>query len=177
MIYINETINIFEGKQTLNTIEDCLFTENNSTDENVGGVIYINNFGNNLSFIRSNFTNNYGANGAAINLISSQTKSLMEIIDCIFFENNSTELGGAIYFQTLSGNTSILRSNFINNYASNGAAIYTFSSQSNSLMEIADCTFFENNSTYNGGAIFFDTITGNTSIVRTILQIIMRFLF
>ena len=82
------------------------------------------------------------------------------IEDCLF-ENNKL----AIYMQ-IYGNTSIIRSNFSNNFASYGGAIYLFTSEENSLLEIADCGFIENNSTNYGGAIYIE-IYGNTSIIRS----------
>ena len=145
-------------------IADCAFNEKNST--NNGGLIYIDTQGN-TSIIRCNFSNNFASSyGGAIYLMNSQSNAWFVITDCAFIENNSTYYGGAIYMNTY-GNTSIMRSNFSNNFviSNGGGAIYLVNSQSNSLFEITDCAF-ENGLTNFGGAIYMDTY-GNTSIIRS----------
>ena len=119
----------------------------------------------NTAIIRNNFSNNFASYGGAILLLNSQSNALFEIADCAFIENNSTNYGGAVYMETY-GNTSIIRSHFSNNFGSFGGAILLLSSQSNTIFEITDCAFVENNSTTNGGAIDMDTY-GNTSIIRS----------
>ena len=147
---------------SLTKMIDCFFKEDNSI--NSGGVIYMEKAGN-TSIIRSVFSNNFASIGGAIMLLSSLSNSLLEIVECAFEENNSTSAGGAIYLKTI-GNTSIIRTNFSNNLASsNGGALFVITSQLNSLLEIIDCVFLENNSTNSGGAIYLKWV-GNTSLIR-----------
>ena len=148
MIYLTNLNSYIDGINSKNYIEDCLF-ENNQI------AIYMDTYGN-TSIIRSNFSNNFASDGCAMYLVTSQSNTLLEISDCAFIENDSTNNGGAIYMDTY-GNTSIIRSNFSNNVASSyRSAIYLVTSQSNALFVITDCAFIENNSTYYGGAIDMD---------------------
>ena len=156
---------ILFGHSQLNSliqIADCVFLENNSTT--YGGAIYMEIFGNAL-LLRSNFSNNFADAEAPIYLFSSLSNSMMNVIDCIFFENNSTTFGGAIYMEK-SGNTSIFRTEFRKNLAESGAAIYVFNSQPNSIIKIVECDFSENNSTSTGGVISMK-IFGNISILKS----------
>ena len=135
-------------------IIECAFEENNSTS--VGGAIYLKMIGN-TSIIRTNFSNNLAlANGGALFVITSQLNSLLEIVDCILLENNSTSSGGAIYLKMI-GNTSLIRTNFSNNSASFCGAIDITISLVNSLREIMNCFFRENNSSNYGGVIYMET--------------------
>ena len=53
--------------------------------------------------------------------------------------------------------TTLIRgSNFSTNVAISGAALYLYNSQVNSICEISDCFFNDNNSTLNGGAIYME---------------------
>ena len=157
MIYLTNLNSVIDGINIKNYIEDCLF-------ENNQNAIYMNNYGN-TSIIRSNFSNNLGSFGGAIYLVTSQLNAFFEIENCAFIENISTDYGGSIYMKQY-GNTSIIRSNFSNNFASYGGAIILYFLRLNAFFEIADCAFIENNSTNSGGAIYMDTY-GNTSIIRS----------
>ena len=142
-------------------IDECVFNENNAS--NYAGTIYMESFGN-ISISKSNFSNNFAiSGGAAVYLVNSQLNSIIKIANCVFIENNSPTVGGAIYQQNI-GNSLIFRSNFSYNSARLGGAIYLYSSQSDSLLEITNCDLIENNST-NGGAIYIQYY-GNTSLTR-----------
>ena len=159
-LYVSNSVS-----NSITEITECIFIENNATTS--AGAIYIDNFGN-ISIIHCNFFKNVAASAAAICLGSSETNSMFKIIDSVFIENNSPFLGGAIYMQNY-GKTSINRSNFSNNFATSGAAIYFLKSNSDSMLEILDCAFIENNSTMNGGAIYMRN-SGNSSIMRSIFK-------
>ena len=118
----------------------------------------------NLSIIKSNFSKNFAFFGASIYLLNSQQNSLLTINDCVFKENQSPNFGGSLYIENY-GNLSINSSIFSKNLADFGAAIYLFNSHMNSLLEIGDSVFMENNSTKSGGAFFMKTF-GNTLIHR-----------
>ena len=143
-------------------ITDSVFIENNST--NYGGAIYMKGFGNS-SIIRTNFSKNFAPFGPAIYLSSSQSNVFLQIMDSLFFTNNCTNYGGAIYMEILS-NTSIIRSSFSKNLALYGAAIYLYNSQPFFILSIIDCTFTENNSSSQGGAIYLEKF-GNFSLIRS----------
>lgn len=68
---------------------------------------------------------------------------MLQIIGCVFFENNSTTKGGAIYMET-NGNSSITKTIFFDKFAENGGTIYLKESQS-FMMEITWCDLTENN--------------------------------
>ena len=53
---------------------------------------------------------------------------------------------------------SIYLSHFSNNYGDYGGALYLSNSQSNSMIQIMSSNFTNNNSTFYGGAIYFDQI-------------------
>ena len=167
--YGGGAICIFNSQSnSLLTIVNSRFTQNNSTNY-YGGAIYLEQFGN-FSINSSNFSNNYAYyGGGAIYLMNSQSNSMFKIVHSLFTDNSSPNYGGAIYF-VLLGNISINSSNFTNNSAFNrgGGAIYLFSSQLNSTLQItqiANCVFFENNSTTGGGAIYLDQL-GNISLTE-----------
>ena len=119
----------------------------------------------NTSIIRSNFSNNFASSdGGAIYLLNSRSGAFLQIADCAFIENNSTESGGATYIEKY-GDISIIRSDFSNNFATSfGGSIYLLNSRSGNLLQIADCFFIENNSTESGGAIYIEK-NGNISII------------
>ena len=146
-------------------IFNSIFADNKSPYY-YGGAIYFVEMGN-ISIHASNFSNNYDFyRGGAIYSFNSQSNFLFQIFGSIFTENNSTYYGGAIYLEQFE-NISIYSSNFSNNYASyGGGAIYAFKSQTDSIFQltkITDSVFFENNSTSEGGGIYFDQL-GNISL-------------
>ena len=96
---------------------------------------------------------------------NSKSYSKLEITDCVFNDNNSTLSGGAIYME-LYGNISIFRSKFLHNFVIDaGGALFFFNCQPNSLLEIMECDFIENNSTYSGGALYMEQF-GNVLIAK-----------
>ena len=143
------------------SIEDCLFDENNAKSSGSLGVIYLGNFGGNITIIRSNFSKNNLSRGAVIYLLSSLQNSALLIQDCLFVENNASDVGGAIGFDSVGGNITIMRSNFSKNFdLSSGAAICVLSSPQNSALLIQDCSFVENNASEYGGSIYLESIGG-----------------
>ena len=141
-------------------ITECIFIENNSTN---GGSVYMEKYATLIS--KSSFANNFAQYGGAIFFAESLTVSIDQITDCVFFENNSTALGAAIYIESNS-NTSMIRNIFSNNLANYGGAILLSTSQSNSLLIVSDCLFIENYAKISAGALFMD-VHGNAVIIRS----------
>ena len=133
-------------------INSCIFFENNSTQEGkAGGVLYFVKFGN-ASVIQSNFSRNFVNYSGMIFADSPIINSLMNIINCIFNENNAIFGGGAIFLSSFR-NIFISGSNFTKNWAFAGSALY-FSDSQNSIIQINDCVFSENNSSNSWGTVF-----------------------
>ena len=140
---------------------DCVFSENNSTSS--GGAIYMGQLKNRI-LIRSNFSKNLASNGGAFVLFDAQPNFFLEVLDCLFIENNSTSSsggGGAFYIQNFR-DMSIIRNTFSRNTAGFGGAVYLSTQQVNSILNIKDCVIIENNSTIYGA--LYLKIYGNTSI-------------
>ena len=133
-------------------ISDCLFVENNSSSN--GATIYFENFGYVLQK-GTIFQKILQIMDLLFMCSNSKSYSKLEITDCVFNDNNATLSGGAIYME-LYGNISI-RSKFLHNsVVDGGAALFFFNCQPNSLLEITECDFIENNSTYSGGAFYME---------------------
>ena len=105
--------------------------------------------------------------GATVQRISEvmapQWCYLLQIEQTVIIESNSTTSGGVRYMQNF-GKPVIIKSNFSNNLANFGAVFYLIT-QSNSLFQIVECVFIQNNSTNSGGAVYMKSII-NILIVR-----------
>jgi predicted outer membrane repeat protein len=118
------------------------------------GALIIANFSR-VRISNSNFINNYGSDGAGINIKMSNPL----IIGCNFTNNYSTNSGGAIYhtdnlYPLPAHYPRIINSTFIHNYGSQGGAINYLG-----YMYLVG-NIFSHNSSYNGGAINFSGIDG-----------------
>ena len=158
MIHINN----YEDITSANTIIDCNFANIESSHyEGWGEVInsYYNMFniincnfenitggaingGENCHIEKCNFTNCYNEyEDYPVSTINMETGC---IIDSCNFKNCFSNYGGAI-----SGGGTILNSNFYNNIAKNGGAIYNYKNN----LSIINCNFI-NNIANDGGAIY-----------------------
>ena len=124
--------------------------------------------GGNITLMRSNFSKNFDlSRGAAIGVLSSPQNSALLIQDCSFVENNASDIGGAIYLESIGGIIMMMRSNFSKNFDfSSGAAIYLLSSLQNSEFFFEDCIFFGNQANISGGAIYLEALYGNIKLLR-----------
>jgi predicted outer membrane repeat protein len=153
---------VYSGWTSDLNVDDCLFYNNSgsgSNDERGGGAIDINQ--GTLTVTDSEFTDNVGINGGAINALQSSLK-----ITGTLFENNSTcdatkdnqipvpkanlrGFGGAIYVDLASrpqdgnGIVKIDDSQFVDNDASNGGAMYVYNNSNDSLF-VTDSDFIGN---------------------------------
>ena len=95
-------------------------------------------------------TNATGAVTGSGGAINSLTDSIYQVTNCKFENNSSNNVGGAISANRNRSSSYILNSEFSGNTAKAGGAIYVFASSSTT---VTSCTFQENESTSNGGAI------------------------
>jgi len=128
-----------------------------------GGAIYITE-GGSSTLNHVVFRDNYNlSNGGAI-----LNRGTLIIDDDSVFENNSAELGGALFNAGGSDKTtSIYNTQFIGNNASDGGgAIYNLGPDS--FVQIGSVEFKDNWTWFNGGAIYTDS--GEMRIVNSLLQ-------
>jgi predicted outer membrane repeat protein len=154
---------ILVGAKSSLDLNNCIFENNQaniSTYSSYGGAIYVQS-GCNVSIVSSNFTNNAAIRaGSAIYFASNNN---VTISDSKFRGNSGNNVftdGGAIYISS-SCIMSIEGSEFINNMAKNGAAIYMAIGVKD--VEIKDTDFIGNNATNEGGAIYI--VTDYNSII------------
>ena len=119
---------------------------------NKASIFKINN---NARVILQNiiFINGNASDGGAIYVDSG---SSFEIINCTFSNNFASYNGGAIFLATdsFTSQSVIINSNFTNNVALNGGAIYAGAS----ALAISLSDFSHNNASSNGGSLFIDGI-------------------
>lgn len=155
-----------------NLIQNCTFKDNVAAN---GAAIFIaENYGDTLLY-NNTFNNNTATNGGAVFFTSNKKHGQ---IDNNYFINNKATNGGAIYIHGTTGyatfnnnifinnraeivggaieskeniNINLIKSNFINNHASYGGAIY-------GDIIIDNCKFSNNSANY-GGATYYGKIS------------------
>lgn len=161
--HVNITNSIFENNQALDTggainfaiqsigsqLINCNFTNNTAS---TGGAIKIINT--DILIRNCKFTSNIATSGGAINLRDSKVR----LENSTFISNSVTNNGGAIYNDlsntSTTGYLNISSSNFIDNNAVNGGAIY-----SKNILNIKNSNFTNNQATNNGGVIYSSNTT------------------
>ena len=161
------------SKGTIARLENVVFEGNTATQE--GGAISLYGTGSSLGNVtgctfRGNRALDYGA---GIYMYQSHLTS-MSITTTTFVDNKCDDLdvsyGGAIYFDTVTGNTVVVKdSHFLNNWAMDGGALRFQESSISSV--VFSSSLFENNvASSNGGALsLFDTtvdLIHNCTFVR-----------
>lgn len=157
-------------------IDSCLFQENtNALGDGYGTGIF--NWQCNMLLSNCQFLNNVGGNGVGIYNDNRDHGKLVEIVNCLFEGNSSTDYGGTAIFNWKADHL-IDNCVFLNNQApSSGAAIYNSDSTdftvTNTLFEghtgnyaaaianygldcrgvFDNCTFRNNVATNGGGAV------------------------
>ena len=145
------------------TVTNCNFTNNNTAD--YGGAFYFSSSGN---VTNCNFINGSSYYGGAVFWIGNDGR----ISDCNFTGNTAIRRGGAVHWgdtetesesqsdYTKAKNGIITRSNFINNTAAQGGAVFWFANDG----KITDnCYFKDNNATGEGGAVYWKGKNGYIS--------------
>ena len=136
-----------------------------------GGVCVWNNTGT-TTFDQSTFSNNRTRNNASDvlnyggamfidNAVVGVTSSTFTSNICSNTRSSATPKGGAVYVYdgTFNATNSIFTSNVVTNTGSKGGAVFNDMADVN----IASCTFTTNAAGRNGGAIFTNQSTANTS--------------
>ena len=146
-IFINNNITNFGGALYISggLVNHCEFYNNSALSQ--GGAIIIED--GNITIANSLFENNQAGSGGAIFTVRAE---FSQIINCTFNNNTATSLGGAIYVRNDCPYFTIKDSNFTNNTANNGGAIY---------IQIPDTvinnSIFNNNTARNlGGAVYMN---------------------
>ena len=141
-----------------------------SFDDNgayTGGAVYVGSKSNDIQILYSNFTNNYAkggntSNGGAIGLKANNLK----VEESLFLFNTAEGSGGAIYAGGNGSDNKITRSVFDHNTAGRyGGAIDWLAKAS----EISYSNFTNNNAIY-GGAIYLNGVSGNSLINYVIFE-------
>ena len=130
--------------------ENCIFENNLAND---GGAIFlVSGYFDSANRLEGNvFTNNTARNnGGAIYF--DITNVTLNVYSCSFSDNIAYENGGAIFKSSL-GNFNIGGDVFTHNIAENGGAIHW--EGDNSIRNIFECDFIDNQANANGGAINF----------------------
>ena len=130
--------------------ENCIFENNLAND---GGAIFlVSGYFDSTNRLEGNvFTNNTARNnGGAIYF--DITDVTLNVYSCSFSDNIAYENGGAIFKSSL-GNFNIGGDVFTHNIAENGGAIHW--EGDNSIRNIFECDFIDNQANANGGAINF----------------------
>ncbi|WP_458406148.1 Ig-like domain repeat protein, partial [Methanobrevibacter sp.] len=154
---VGGAININQNTRT--NIEDTVFSAG-SINYGTGSAIHFNGDGNNV-FTNVTFENNvatskysyYGYVGGTVS-IKSNSNTIFE--DCKFINNtvdSSTGRGGAVYLMdNANGNIDFKNTEFINNSATNGGALYVGYKWYNT--EITGSKFINNSADEYGGAAY-----------------------
>ena len=145
-------------------VTNCNFTDNKATDfGSRAGAVYFSQFS---RLINCNFTDNqaYGDGGAVYFASSCDA-----VINCNFADNQASGLGGAVYFY---GAGNVTNCNFTGNNATNGSAIYFYTTSSTKT--VSNSRFLNNRAnaedlevTKNDNAITI-TFTGNNNLLNAI---------
>ena len=126
------------------TITGCNFTSNSGT---IGGAVRTRGT---LAITNSHFINNTATtgNGGACSIYSWNVITNGATTNNCYFENNTAKTdGGAVYSL---GTYTVTSSNFTNNSAANGGAVYS----TGAALTINTNSKFANNSAVNGGAVY-----------------------
>ncbi|MEM7101727.1 MAG: HYR domain-containing protein [Bacteroidota bacterium] len=165
-------------------IRDCVFEGNTASTGNVsstgGAILMLGNSGATIrpTIIGCTFQNNFvGNDGAAISMTPSGSTSLLatKIDSCTFFNNESTDRGGAVWYRIIQGISAVKISNstFQSNIAGGqGGGVFaraSFDAVANDT--IVNCIFSQNQSTGTssvndgeGGGLF---MRGSQTATRT----------
>lgn len=168
------------GKGTL-LVKNCIFT--NNTAFSSGGVMYngtavVGSFSN-CTFQDNNVTEPPAGGFTNISISGSggafaMRSSIFTFTSCVFKNNSSTGMGGAVWGGTAHSFTNCT---FYGNASQYGGAIYRMNGTTNSNMQIVNCTFSGNTASIAGRAIVVGghmpvtTNAYNISLINTIIGI------
>lgn len=98
------------------------------------------------------FENNSAEVGGAIFASSGWPGSSVRLEDCSFLRNDGSR-GGALYVDSCAS-LDALRCEFSENHAGEGGAIFAETAEGYGMLALVECRFVENVAGYTGGAIF-----------------------
>ncbi|MBP3791637.1 MAG: right-handed parallel beta-helix repeat-containing protein [Methanobrevibacter sp.] len=150
-------INLGSNEVIAVLIDNCTFADINSTSR--GGAIYGATVKGKLTVKNSNFYNiDSGSWGAITIATSSQADGLTVDISGSNFENNKANNGAALYLR--AANVNIVDSTFVNNTAANApGAIYLY----NATATIDNCIISNNTAGAKGVAISTTPVSGSVT--------------
>ena len=152
MIYSHRAVATLWGAD--NILSDLVISNGNSY---VGGGINYNIYDYSFEVNNCKFVNNKAKYGGAIGRPDASYSGFNTIADCKFIGNTATEDGGAIF--NIEPSSDFVHSLFVNNTASNGAAI------ASAYGLIYRCVI-SNNTAYNmGGAVYDHSVSVVNSLI------------
>ncbi len=141
-------LNVGLCSQYFTYVNDTMFWNNSAIGNGYGGGIYTTH---NLSVHNCIFLSNWGYQGGAIfSLGSDEPHSILAYVRGSFFRNNSGIDGGAIY---TTNNLTIVKSNFTENIAEEGAAIFIAGSLTEKIYLNMQHVHLYNNVAREGGSL------------------------
>jgi parallel beta-helix repeat protein len=161
---------VFEKQAAHVTLDNDIISDNTSTSW--GGAVAGNDTGNSMTITNSTLSGNTAGNaGGALYLDESTSVS----IDSSTFSNNTGGMtnsgrgGGALYFNTINGPTTISNSTFTGNTggtSGDGGAMYFDELESLTISNTA----VTGNSAGPGGGIYIDEASGDISITGSTIS-------
>ncbi len=143
-------------------LERCRFDYNFSVDS--AGAIYAISTGS-LSLSGCEFVDNHSVNLGGAVLFQSGMGNL-HVLNTLFEGNASTAAVGGALVGILSGNISLIHSEFVDNSAVNGAGALLYTSAASSLIE--HCRFVGNSQPVGPGGAIYEFSNGNCTISDTL---------
>ena len=153
--FVNNTSNDYAGA-FFDMGDECIVNAsvfiNNTAKNNCGGALY--NLGDKCIVNASTFINNTANSNCGGAIFNTDNKGF--IVNASVFINNTAKngCGGAVFNNGNSGDATIINSNFINNIAHCGGAIFN-----GHYLNISNSKF-ENNSAVEGDVIYNDKVIG-----------------
>ena len=142
---------------------DCVFDGNSGGP--LGGALYWEGNGAGLSIVRSEFRRNVATEGGALcSRPGGSSPDSVEVVDCVFVENEAVSAGGAIFAEDSRADVLCTGTVFHGNRAPQGAAVRGTNLAS---IRFEGCTLALNEASTGRGAI--DSGSGTVSLDRVIL--------
>jgi len=151
-IFVNNTANRDGGALYINAkstlIQKCEFYDNIATGSGEGGAVYLDAGEDSFPTVMDRcvfVANESDYNGGALAVTSSAgPNSEVLIHDLAFLQNNAAYDGGAIYISPYSNRVRITQSDFMDNQARHGGAVY-------GRANVETCLFESNSASSQGG--------------------------
>ena len=153
----------FDTNTADSKVVDCNFINNTLRASDGAGILWK---GSNGILINSNFTNNRaGINGGGVRFDGKNAS----IMNCDFTGNVAVNAaltggsGGGLFIAASSANATVSDSRFYDNVAHDYAGGMWSNAQNTTVID----SYFENNTAYHAGALFFHATTSNSKIYNS----------